>query len=86
MTIYIINSDLFNFSFYKRNKNYNETIKNNWKLNEIPNVILSSATLPHYDELKDTIIDFKTKFENARKGFEIWALPHKTFSQKLNTV
>ena len=37
-------------------------IKNNWKENVIPNIVLSSATLPKLHELNDTIIDFKKKF------------------------
>ena len=44
---------------------FHKIIKRNWLENEIPNVILSSATLPHYDELKDTICDFKRKFHGA---------------------
>ena len=40
-------------------------IKNNWDQNVIPNVILSSATLPKIHELTETISDFKDKFRNA---------------------
>lgn len=39
-------------------------IQNNWSKNIIPNIILSSATLPFYDEIGDVIIDFKDKFRN----------------------
>lgn len=39
-----------------------EFIKRNWSQNLIPNIVLSSATLPHQEELKDTLIDFKDKF------------------------
>lgn len=42
-----------------------EIIHKNWKDNEIPNVVLSSATLPNTEEIKETIIDFKNKFDNA---------------------
>jgi len=42
-----------------------ETIKRNWNENLIPNVVLSSATLPKLHELTDTISDFKTKFPTA---------------------
>lgn len=42
-----------------------ETIHNNWKNNEIPNVVLSSATLPRQEEMQDTIHDFCSKFDNA---------------------
>lgn len=44
---------------------FHSIIKNNWKKNLIPNVVLSSATLPREDEMHDTIMDFKCKFENS---------------------
>jgi hypothetical protein len=37
-------------------------IKRNWSLNVIPNIVLSSATLPQQEEMRDTLIDFKNKF------------------------
>ncbi len=37
-------------------------IKNNWKNNIIPNVVLSSATLPKEEEIRDTISSFISKF------------------------
>jgi hypothetical protein len=40
-------------------------IKKNWKENIIPNMVLSSATLPKLHELTQTIADFKEKFPNA---------------------
>jgi len=42
-----------------------EIIKKNWRENLIPNMILSSATLPKLHELTETISDFKSKFKNA---------------------
>jgi hypothetical protein len=39
-----------------------KVIKKNWKENIIPNVVLSSATLPKMHELDETIRDFKEKF------------------------
>ena len=42
-----------------------DIIHKNWKCNEIPNVVLSSATLPNSEEIKETIIDFKERFEKA---------------------
>jgi hypothetical protein len=42
-----------------------ETIHRNWVENKIPNVILSCATLPKEEEILDTIMDFKSTFENA---------------------
>ena len=41
-----------------------EVISQNWKENEIPNIILSSATLPHQEEINETIDDFIQKFDN----------------------
>ena len=42
------------------------TIKENWQKNEIPNMVLSSATLPKLNELSETISDFTRKFPSAR--------------------
>jgi hypothetical protein len=44
---------------------YHDIIHRNWKQNIIPNVVLSSATLPHEQELQNTIADFKSRFSNA---------------------
>ena len=40
-------------------------IKKNWKDNIIPNVVLSSATLPKLHELTQTVTDFQEKFHDA---------------------
>lgn len=40
---------------------FHQIIKNNWKENKIPNVVLSSATLPKINEITDVIEDFKGK-------------------------
>jgi hypothetical protein len=37
-------------------------IQRNWSENLIPNIVLSSATLPQENEIRDTIVDFKSKF------------------------
>ena len=42
-----------------------ETIKKNWQNNIIPNVILSSATLPKEHEITNTIANFRCKFQDA---------------------
>ena len=42
-----------------------ETIHKNWKDNLIPNIVLSSATLPKIHEIPDIINDFNTKFPNG---------------------
>jgi hypothetical protein len=39
-------------------------ISKNWKENEIPNIVLSSATLPNETDIVETISDFKMKFDN----------------------
>jgi hypothetical protein len=44
---------------------FHSIIKNNWSENKIPNVVLSSATLPKENELAETISDFKCKFSNS---------------------
>ena len=41
---------------------FHALIKRNWVENQIPNIVLSSATLPRECEIKDTILDFKTRF------------------------
>jgi len=43
-----------------------EIIHNNWSKNIIPNVVLSSATLPKEDEIVNVLQDFRFKFPNAR--------------------
>mgnify|MGYP003134946343 CR=1 FL=1 len=35
-----------------------------WKENSVPNVVLSSATLPNENEITNTTLSFKNKFEN----------------------
>lgn len=47
------------------NHELHKIIKKNWKENIIPNMILSSATLPKLHELTETVADFKVKFPNA---------------------
>jgi hypothetical protein len=41
---------------------FHQIIKKNWTNNIIPNIVLSSATLPFEDEMMETIMDFKNKF------------------------
>lgn len=42
-----------------------ELIENVWKENKISKVVLSCATLPHQDEIEDTLVSFRQKFNNA---------------------
>jgi len=44
---------------------FHSTIRKNWKENCIPNVVLSSATLPKQQELTETLPDFLNKFPGA---------------------
>ena len=44
---------------------FHEIIKRNWDENLIPNMVLSSATLPKQHELTETISDFIDKFPSA---------------------
>ena len=44
---------------------FHKIIRQNWKKNIIPNVVLSSATLPKLNELIETIPDFKNKFPGS---------------------
>ena len=45
---------------------FHKIIRQNWKKNLIPNIILSSATLPKLHEITETITDFKNKFAGAQ--------------------
>jgi hypothetical protein len=45
---------------------FHKIIRRNWKKNLVPNVVLSSATLPKLHEITETITDFKKKFEGAQ--------------------
>ena len=45
---------------------FHKIIRKNWKENLIPNMVLSSATLPKIHELTETVSDFKHKFGDAR--------------------
>ena len=44
---------------------FHKTIRKNWKDNMIPNIVLSSATLPKLNELTETIPNFKNKFSES---------------------
>jgi len=73
-----------------------QVLHRNWSQNQIPNMVLSCATLPREDEIYDTIADFRCKFEGAevhsitsydcRKSIPIitteghCALPHTLYS------
>ncbi len=44
---------------------FHSIIQKNWQENLIPNVVLSSATLPQYEDMQETIGDFRCKFDNS---------------------
>lgn len=46
-------------------------IKFNWKVNQIPNIVLSSATFPQEHEIQNCIQDFKNKFDNMSMIYTI---------------
>jgi hypothetical protein len=47
------------------NHEFHQIIKKNWRENLIPNMVLSSATLPKIHEISETIGDFKSKCRGA---------------------
>jgi hypothetical protein len=44
---------------------YHDLLSKNWQQNEIPNVVLSSATLPRQEELEEMISGFSAKFNTT---------------------
>jgi hypothetical protein len=42
---------------------FHEIIQQNWAENVVPNIVLSSATLPHEDEIRDVVADYRARFE-----------------------
>jgi len=52
-------------TFDYENHPFHEIIKQNWVENIIPNMVLSSATLPKLHELTETVADFKEAFPGA---------------------
>ena len=44
---------------------FHEIIQQNWRENTIPNIVLSSATLPHPDEIGATIADYRSRFDDG---------------------
>ena len=43
-----------------------DIIHKNWTKNKIPNIVLSCATLPREEEIMDTLMDFRSRFEDAQ--------------------
>jgi hypothetical protein len=59
-------------------------IHRNWSGNLIPNVVLSSATLPREDEIVDVIQDFKVRFHD--KGAEVYSVVSHDFKKSIPIV
>ena len=60
---------------------FHSIIKNNWAKNIIPNIILSSATLPTYDEMSETINDYKSRF-----GGEIFSIKNYDCTKSISII
>ena len=60
---------------------FHSIIKNNWTNNQIPNIVLSSATLPQMEDLTDTIMDYKTRF-----GGEICSIKNFDCAKSISLV
>ena len=45
---------------------FHQMIQSNWDNNLIPNIVLSSATLPKPEDMLETIMDFKSRFSGAQ--------------------
>lgn len=59
-------------------------IHRNWSGNLIPNVVLSSATMPREDEIVDVIQDFKVKFQE--KGADVYSIISHDFKKSIPIV
>lgn len=59
-------------------------IHRNWSGNLIPNVVLSSATLPREDEIMDVIQDFKVKFSDKQP--EVYSVISHDFKKSIPIV
>jgi hypothetical protein len=44
---------------------FHPIIQENWRENKIPNIVLSSATLPHFDEIPNTVQDYVARFSGT---------------------
>ena len=59
-------------------------IHRNWNGNLIPNIVLSSATMPREDEIVAVIQDFKVKFHG--KGAEVYSVISHDFKKSIPIV
>jgi hypothetical protein len=63
------------------NHDFHSIIKNNWTKNKIPNIVLSSATLPTMEEMQVTINDYKTKF-----GGDIYSIKNYDCTKSISLI
>lgn len=63
------------------NHGFHSIIKNNWTNNKIPNIVLSSATLPTMEEMQETINDYKTKF-----GGDIYSIKNYDCTKSISLI
>jgi hypothetical protein len=68
------------------NHEIHDIIKNNWKNNFIPNMILSSATLPKCNEIASTISDFQCKFSNDSHEAELVNIESYDCKKTINLI
>jgi hypothetical protein len=61
-------------------------IHRNWAENQIPNVVLSSATLPREGEMVNVIQDFKVKFQSADEPPEIYSIVSHDFKKSIPII
>jgi len=60
---------------------FHSIIQKNWAKNEIENIVLSSATLPTVEEMKETINDYKMRF-----GGEIHSIKNYDCSKSISLI
>lgn len=64
------------------NHELHDSIHKNWKENKISKMVLSCATLPREEEIQDTIVDFKCKFDNS----EIYTINSYDFKKSITLL
>ena len=64
------------------NHDLHEVIHNNWKNNKISKMVLSCATLPKEHEIRDSIMDFKMKFEDS----ELFTIESHDFKKSISLL
>ena len=60
---------------------FHSIIKNNWEKNIIPNIVLSSATLPSMEEMNDTVNNYRMRF-----GGNIYSIKNYDCSKSISLI